>query len=248
VNITQLSLLSKLIGSNPNAIKSAIKLGTVDVLKSLGESKYSVSLESKTLTAQSQKPLSEGSKYWALMTQEKNQPLKLSNLLEKPAMLKTFKHPSITYSLDELTTLLKSKKPEVELQKALLEKLPNATTKDEFSALSTLLLSLQNGTFTIPLYFHNYFSLLQFKKRYNKRDKSTFIDFYATFEELGPISGIISLDGANVEITLNVAFSKTEEFLLQNAQDISYPISIKVVESIEPLYSADINSLLDISI
>lgn len=236
------------MSSNPDAIKSAIKLGSIDVLKSLGESKYTISLEGKTLTAQSQKPLSEGAKYWASMSKESNQPLTLSNLLKKPLMLKNLQHSPATYSLDDLQKLLKSAKPEATLQKSLLEHLTNATTKEEFSNISTLLLSLQNSTFTIPLYFHNYFSLLQFKKRYNKRDKSTFIDFYAAFEELGPISGLITLNGADIEIELSVAFSKTKQFLLQNAQDISYPISIKVVESIEPLYSADINSLLDISI
>ncbi len=248
MNISQLSSLAKLVTANPNEAKAVIKLATIDVLKSLGDGKYSILVENKTVTAQSNKPLSEGSKYWTQMSQNNSQTPKLSNLLKMPQMLKNFQLSNIEYSLKDLQTLLNAKKPEIVLKTALLENLTNANTKDEFTNTSNLLLSLQNNTFTIPLHFHNYFSILQFKKRYNKRSKKSHIDFYAALENLGPVSGIISLDEANIEIELNVAFIKTKIFLQQNMENISYPINITVIESIEPLYSADINSLLDISI
>ncbi len=248
MNISQLSSLAKLISANPNEAKALVKLGSIDVLKSLGDNKYSILLNSKTLTAQSDKPLSEGAKYWSQISQDKGQTPKLSNLLKMPQMLKNFQHSNIEYSLKDLHSLLNSKKPEMSLKNSLLESLTNANTKEEFTTTSNLLLSLQNATFTIPLNFHNYFSILQFKKRYNKRTKKTHLDFYAALENLGPVSGIISLNNADVEIDLNVAFDRTKTFLQQNAEGISYPINITVIESIEPLYSANINSLLDISI
>lgn len=247
-SINQLSSLAKLISTNPSEAKAFIKLATVDVLKSLGDGKYTVSLDNKTLTAQSDKPLSEGAKYWSQLTQPKNGMAQLSNLQKMPQQLQKFQNSTVEYSLKDLQTLLKSEKPEALVKKNLLEHLSNATTKDEFSSASNLLLSLQNNTFTIPLNLNNYFSVLQFKKRYNKKSKRTQLDFYAALEFLGPISGIITLEDGSINIDLNVAFEKTKNFLEDDMENFSYDISISLIENIEPLYNANINSLLDISI
>ncbi|MDD2790588.1 MAG: hypothetical protein PHU40_07990 [Sulfurimonas sp.] len=249
MNISQLSALTKLLSTNPNEAKALIKLVSVDVLKSLGESKYTIALENKTLTAQSDKPLSEGAKYWSQLSQTKDATPKLSNLFKMPELLGTFKGAGIEYSLKELHTLLSSKKPEALLKQNILEHLSTAATKEEFSSASTLLLSLQNHTFTIPLAFHNYFSLVQFKKRYNTKTKKRHIDFYAALELLGPISGMITLDESTIEIDLSVAFVQTKIFLENDLKNLSYnSVTITLVENIEPLYETKLTSLLDISI
>jgi len=248
MNISQLSSLVKLITTNPNEAKSLIKLISVDVLKSLGDSKYTISIDNKRLTAQSEKPLSEGSKYWAQLTQTKSSTPNLSNILKQPPILENFKNYSLEYSLKDLQTILNSKKPEVIMKQNLLENLSNATSKDEFSNNSALLLSLHNQIMTIPIKYNNYFSILQFKKRYNKKTKKNQIDFYAALELLGPISGVISLDNGTVHVKLNVAFDKTKQFLENYMNNLSYDTDISVVQTIEPLYNTNINSILDISI
>ncbi|QOY55749.1 hypothetical protein HUE87_05860 [Candidatus Sulfurimonas marisnigri] len=248
MNISQLGSLVNLINTNPNEAKALIKLVSVDILKSLGDGKYSVLLDNKRLTAQSDKPLSEGAKYWSQLTQTKDSVPQLSQLLKQPSLLKNLQHTNLEYSLKDLKTILSSVKPENILKQNILEHLSTATTKEEFSNASTLLLSLQNQTMTIPLNYHGYFSVLQFKKRYNKKTKKSQIDFYAALELLGPISGIISLENGRVSIELNVAFDKTKQFLENDMKNLSYEVDISVINLIEPLYNANINSLLDLCI
>jgi len=248
MNISQLSAITKLLSSNPTQAKALLKLANVEVLKSLGDSKYSVLLENKTLTAQSDKPLKEGERYWCQSTLKKTETPKLSNLLKMPQMLKNFGRSEVEYTLKDLQTLLHSKKPEEALKGKIIDQLSNATTKEEFISNSNLLLSLQNNTFTIPINLNNYQWILQFKKRYNKKTKKSHLDFYAALEELGPISGIISLENSTLEINLNVAYEKTKNFLEQDMNNFSHHINISLIETIEPLYNANINSLLDINV
>jgi len=65
---------------------------------------------------------------------------------------------------------------------------------------------------------------------------------------LGPISGIVSLENESVSVNLNVAFEKTKNFLEENMNQFSYTITITLAQNISPLYEANINSLLDVSI
>ncbi len=248
-SITQLKAVVNKLGSNPNSASLLSKLTTVDILKSLGSQKYTVLFEGKTLTAQSDKTLHSGDRYWTQLSHNKDTTLQLSKLVKMPQMLQSFKTSQIEYSLKDLQTILNSKTPTSNLKQSLLENLSHASTKEEFSNISTLLLSLQNNVFTIPLSFHNYFSILQFKKRYNKKTKTTQINFYAALESLGPVSGLISIDETNtVDVVLHVAYTTTKTFLEDDMKNFSHTLTITLHENIEPLYSTSHNSLLDISI
>ncbi len=247
-SLSELKSIAKVLSSNPNASNILSKLTSVDVLKSLGENKYSVLLNNKTLTAQSDKPLTQGEKYWSLLSHTDNKNVKLSSPLKIPNILQDLKNAHTQYSLKDLQSILNSKSPASNFKQNILEHLMQSTTKEEFTNVSTLLLSLQNQVFTIPLSFHNYFSILQFKKRYNKKTKKTQIDFYAALEALGPVSGLIAIEQTNVKITLNVAFETTKTFLENDMKNFSYDINIHLIEGVKPLYQTNINSLLDISI
>lgn len=247
MNISSLNALAKLISSNPNEAKALVKLVSIDVLKSLGEAKYSILLDNKTLTAQSDKPLSEGAKYWTQLTQNKQAQPQLSNPLKIPLLFDALKNSELVYSPKELHTLLSSKKPEAQLKQTLLEHLSSASSKEEFVNASTLLLSLANNTFTTPLAFSNSFALLQFKKRYNTKTKKTHIDFYAALEFLGPISGLISLDEGEISVELGVAFAKTKLLLEDDLKNLSYHANITLKQKIEPLYNLTCNTLLDVN-
>lgn len=246
--LSQLTSLTKLLATNPNEVKALVKLVSVDVLKSLGEAKYTVLVDNKTLTAQSEKPLAEGVKYWSQLTQPKNSHAQLLHPQKMPQQLENIQNSNIRYSLKELQTLIISPKPETILKQNLLENLSNAQTKEQFSNASNLLLSLQNNIFTIPMYHENRFAILQFKKRYNKKSKTTQLDFYAALEFLGPISGVVTLEDGCIDVSLHVAFSTTKIFLENDMENFSYNVNISLIEDIQPLYITTNNSILDISI
>ncbi len=248
MNITQLNALVKIISSNPTGAKALIKLASVDVLKALGDGKYSILLNNKTLTAQSQKQLSEGAKYWTQVSQTKNETPQLSNLIKIPLVLKNLQNTPLQYNIRELQTLLNSPKPENIVKTQLLEQLSNASTKDEFTNTSNLLLSLQNQTMTIPFNYNGLFCILQYKKRYNNKSKKTFIDFYAALELLGPISGLISLENSHISIELNVGYEKTKQFLKENMDSLGYDLIITTTTNIEPIFESNPNAILDICI
>ena len=248
MNLSSISALAKLISANPNQAKALIKLASVDVLNSLGNSKYTIALENQTLTAQSEKNLSAGEKYWAQLNFTKDAKPTLTHLIKTPQLFTLLKNNPFTLNLQELQILLKSPKPAALLGQQLLEALANTSSKEEFSNLSTLLLSLHNQTLTLPLLYREYFAILQLKKRYNKKSKKQFIDFYAAFEFLGPISGVITLDEQEISVALSVAFVQTKQFLEQDMNNFSYTITIDINKQIEPLYEANTNAILDISI
>ncbi len=247
-SINKINALAKLLSTNPNSATALLKLASVDVLKSLGDGKYTVLLDNKTLTAQSDKPLVSGDKYWTQLSHTKNSTLTLSNLVKIPQFLQNTHNNNLEYTLKDLQTILNAKNPTSMLKQNLLEHLSNASTKEEFSNISTLLLSLHNQTMTIPLNYHNYFSILQFKKRYNKKIKKRYIDFYAALEVLGPISGLITLDNGDVAVQLNVAYDTTKNFLENDMKNFSHTLEIRLRENIEPLYYTNTNSILDVSI
>jgi len=250
-SINQLSSLAKMISADPNNATALLKLSSIDVLKSLGDGKYSVLLENKTLTAQSDKPLSSGEKYWVQFTHAKDSTIVLSNLLKAPQLLQNTKNMPIEYSIKDLQTLLNTKDPTSTIKQNLLEHLSSASTKEDFSNISTLLLSLHNQTVTIPLLYHEYLSVLQFKKRYNKKTKKEYIDFYAALDHLGPVSGLLMLENGEINVKLGVAYETTKNFLENNMNNFSHTIQITLQEGIEPLYNTNASSshsILDLSI
>ena len=248
MNISQLSALAKIISSNPTDAKALIKLASVDVLKTLGDGKYSILLNDKTLTAQSQKQLTAGASYWAQVSNTKNDMPQLSNMLKMPLLLKDLQSSLLQYDVKDLRNLLNSPKPENTIKTQLLEQLSTANTKEEFTNTSNLLLSLQNQTMTIPFSYNGIFSILQYKKRYNKKSKKTFIDFYAALELLGPISGLISLENTHVSIELNVGYEKTKQFLEANMDSLGYELVITTTTNIEPIFESNLNAILDVCI
>ena len=248
MNITQLSALSRLISANPTEAKALIKLASVDILRSLGEGKYTIALGEKTLSAQSEKTLLEGTRYWTQLTQSKNQPPLLSKLIAMPQLLHTFDKEQFHYTLKELQNILTQKAPTSSIKQALFENLANASTKEEFTQLSHLLLSMQHQVLSFPLLYGNTFALLQFKKRYNNKTKKHYLEFYAALELLGPISGLVSLSEGDVTLSLNVAYEKTKQFLENDMKNFSYKVDISLSQTIEPLYEPKLHSLLDLSI
>lgn len=249
MNVSLVESISKLLQSSPSEAKALTKLVSIDILKSLGDNKYTISIDNKTLTAQSQKNLSIGSSYWAKLTQQNTNTPELSLLTKQPQLLKNInQYKNISINIDDIKTILSTKDGLQNYKVNLLEQLSHTTTKDEFSNISTLLLSLHHQVATIVLEYHSYFSILQLKKRYNNKTKKSAIDFYAALEFLGPIGGVIYMGEDRVMIDISVAYDRSKDFLEQNADSLSYKINISLLENIHPLYDTTQNSLLDVSI
>lgn len=248
LSLSTINALTQILSSNPKELQSVLKLSSVDILKSLGSQRYSIDIGGKILNATSDETLTEGKRYWAELTQSSSKPLTLSKMIAMPPQMQNFSDQNFHYTLKTLQTLLNTKEPLQENKQFLLEKIVQASSKEEFTHLSTLLLSLHHNVLSLPLVFYNSFALLQLKKRYNKSSKTIYLEFYAALEHLGPISGLVSYKEHTISMTLNVVYKKTKQFLEDTMQNISYPITIELCESIHPLYENSSSSLLDLSI
>ena len=246
-SITELSNILKLASASPAEAKTLIKLLAVDVTKSLGDEKYLIQTLTKEISATSQKPLQEGLKYWVELGTKQHETPVISKFLQQPKILQELQNLPLKLDIKELHELLNGKKTIEDFKTTLLSQLCNATSKEDFTQFSNLLLSLMQNTLTIPLYHQQYFGLFQMKKRYNKTSKKSQMDFYAALIKLGPISGSVMLIEDEIFIDLDVAFTTTKLFLEENLKDIRYKITLHVRENIEPLYQFQTNSILDIN-
>ena len=246
-SITELSNILKLASASPAEAKTLIKLLAVDVTKSLGDEKYLIQTPTKEISATSPKPLQEGLKYWVELGTKQHETPVISKFLQQPKILQELQNLPLKLDIKELHELLNGKKTIEDFKTTLLSQLSNATSKEDFTQFSNLLLSLMQNTLTIPLYHQQYFGLFQMKKRYNKTSKKSQMDFYAALIKLGPISGSVMLIEDEIFIDLDVAFTTTKLFLEENLKDIRYKITLHVRENIEPLYRFQTNSILDIN-
>ncbi|MDD2357655.1 MAG: hypothetical protein PHX13_07080 [Thiovulaceae bacterium] len=246
-SVTELSNILKLASASPTEAKALIKLLAVDVSKLLGDGKYLLETPTKNLTAFSEKPLQNGSKYWVELSTKPHETLIISKFLQQPKILQELQNLSLKFDTKELHELLSGNKTIESFKTTLLDHLSTAVSKDDFTQVSNLLLSLMQNTITIPLLFGHSFGVFQMKKRYNKTTKKSQLDFYAALLKLGPISGTIMFIEDEIFIDLDVAFITTKLFLEANLKDIRYKITLHVRENIDALYQFQTNSLLDIN-
>ncbi len=237
---TLASLVDVLQNNSTKSSAKIIKLLNIEVLKSLGNDRYLLLVKDKPLEALSYKKLTPGEDYFARFEVTKDAKPTLSHLVKLPKIaLQNF---PLYLEPKELTKLLADKESLTGFKETLLKELANAPTKEHFQTLSPLLLSLYQHVVTIPLRFYDTFALLQFKKRYNKKTKKSFLDFYAFFPHLGALSGVIS----EQEIRMNVAFEETKEHLMNHADELGYKLNIEVSTQIKALFEAKTQRVLDI--
>jgi len=239
------SLLKVIQNSDPKTAATLTKLLNVKVLESLGGNKYLLDIGGKQLTAFSEQKLTPFEHYFARFEAAKDTKPALSHLIKIPklfAKLPLLQLSDLFLEPKELARLLGSKEAIQNFKNTLLKELAASHSKEHFQTLTPFLLSLHQNILSVPLHFYESFALLQFKKRYNKKTKKSFLDFYAFFTHLGPISGMIS----EREVKINVAFDETKEYLEHLSGEVGYPVHIEVSEAITPLYEAKSERVLDI--
>ena len=208
---------------------------------------HTLSSQKKEFTFSQPHNLKTSKSYWGVI-KYKNDKVTLTKNISIPSLIQNLKYSKNLFNLHEIQKVFTSKEAQSTLKNHFLEQLQNSSSRDEFSANFNFLLSLEQNVISVPIKFYENFSLLQFKKRYNKKTKKTSIDFYAALELLGPISGVITSDNTHLQVNLNVAFKQTQTFLQKHIDEISLDVTISLVEEIQPLYEFKTNSLLDINI
>ena len=156
-SITELSNIFRLASASPAEAKALIKLLSADVTKSLGDGKYLLQTPQKKIPATSQKPLQEGLKYWVELGTKQHETPVISKFLQQPKLLLELQTLPLKFDIKELHELLSGKKTMESFKTDLLDNLLNAASKEDFTQISNLLLSLMQNTLTIPLQYQHYF-------------------------------------------------------------------------------------------
>ncbi len=223
----------------------------IDVLESLIDGKYKLLVGSKLLETKSNLKLEVGESYWGEMREDtKTKKITLSNLLKQPKLLKHLnKIPKFTSF--ELISILSSKNPKEKLKSLFLEHLSNTTSKTEFLTTSSMIHALEQNVFTFVLTKNSKDAIFQFKKRRAKKKSlekvsDTKIDFYAAFENLGPLEGVIEIKNEVKNLSLYLYYENSIKFLEKELKSLDFNAKIyKKDKTIEPLFYVSPN-LLDI--
>lgn len=250
-DLSALANIAKLASLSPNEAKALIKLSTIDVLKSLGNSNYQVVIDGKTLEAKAENPALKAQTYWAEISKSGKE-VTLSNLLKTPTLHHTLIASPIQFSLEELVKILKQPSPAEAMKEQVLQLMSSATSKEEFSALGQLLLSLTNSTLTLPFLENQMRGYLQLKKRKttpNEKEKKQHIDFYTALKYLGPISGTITLIEESLSMSLYVSYQKSRDHLKDLLEQLTFGSNTQIFikEEITPLYEELGAHILDIN-
>lgn len=250
MNISDVAQILKLATLSPNESKTLIKLLSADVLKNLGNNELLLKSGMKEFNVKSEINLSEGSKVWAKIATMPDKSLQLLDAKVMPKLMQNLLLLQEKYQLQDVVKLLSSKEPISAFKKEVFEQLASSNSKENFSALSQLLLSLNQNVLTIPLEYQNYYAVFQMKKRYNKDFKKRSIDFYTALENLGEIEGTISLIDDEVYLHMNVAFEESLTLLEKTVDDLSFSskTTLQLKESFEPLFNQESLTLLDIKL
>lgn len=249
ISANELNALLQLVNRSPQASKALLKLVSVDILKALDNNTYLVNINNKQLTATSEQSLALKSNVWAEFSTKENQ-IHITKLLPKPTLLTEPSLKAFQLNEKEFLALMQAKEPLTTHKNQIMEQMAQATSKEEFTALSQQLLALNAHTLQIPLQYHAQFGLLQMKKRYNNTTKKTSIDFYAALHHLGPISGTIMVVMEQIEVHLDVAFKSTQYYLEHDLNFLpkQYHLKIFLTDTITPLFEPTNSAILDLSI
>lgn len=223
---------------------------TIDVVEKNDKNQYLLKVGNRELNTKSAMNLDVGGKYWGVMKDDPklNSPT-LSGLLKKPQLLqmqrKNFLPELNGTKLQELIT---KENPKAEMKAVLLERLSTAVSKNEFMTLTNMIAALNENVFTMVLKEENQSTMFQFKKRKKSSPDSkedAKIDFYAAFEHLGPVEGVVSVVGDERKLSLSLFYEESLEFLKNELGNLDLEgFLYKKDKNIEPIYELSA-SLLD---
>ena len=208
----------------------------------------------KELKTKSEVPLDVGKKYWGVLKEDpKTKSISLSHLLKQPIHLQSSKKSTMPHmKLDEFKSMMESEKPKETLKFTLINKLATTTSKQEFLTLTNMLNAINENVFSMVLAQEQKETLFQFKKRKPKdkkeqeSDENAKIDFYAAFENLGPIEGVVEVIDGIRKLSLYLYYENSLKFLQKELDNLDIESFLYKKEGkISPLYEYG-ESLLDV--
>jgi hypothetical protein len=252
--IAQIAKIENLLANLKTARFNAVLPVTIDVLKKSEKNanEYQLQIGNKEIMTKSAKELDVGAKYWGVMKEDKDLgTLNLSQLLKKPKLLQMQRKNFLPELNDKtLQNLISKENPKAELKSVLLEKLSQSVTKNEFMTLTNMISALNENVFTMVLKEDNQSTMFQFKKRKKSSAKSASsedatIDFYAAFEHLGPVEGVVSVIDDEKKLTMSLFYKESVDFLKEQLPELDFEgVLYKKDREIEPIYELSA-SLLD---
>ncbi len=253
-NLSPLAKIENILAKiNASTIKfDKILPVNIDVKEKLEPKTYLLQVGKKEMTTKSAIELEVGKQYWGVMKEDsKLKSLSLSQLLEKPHLLQGKKKLLPAMNLQKLEQVLRSENPKETMKFGLLEKMANASSKQEFMTLSNMLQAVNENVFTTLLTHDNSETLFQFKKRKSKKGEEekredSKIDFYAAFEHLGPIEGVVEVIDGVRKLSMYLYYENSLKFLEQELSTLDIEgFLYKKKGKITPLYEYG-ESLLDV--
>ncbi len=229
-------------------INALLQVG-IDVLKKENDGTFLIRMGKQTLHTKSETPLVPGKGYWVDMEESKNGIIRLTKLHPRPEIFKKEGFTPIGGS-ELLSNLAKESDPIEGLKERVLHMMASSQNKEQFQSLAQMLLSLHQGVLTLPIEERGKKALLQMregKKGDTLKEKS--VEFYAAFNNLGPLAGTISTHENRLNLSLEVFYPKTARLLdgLKEKLKGFSLISIKVRSSfILPFRESERLGLLDI--
>lgn len=215
----------------------------IKVLSKLYGMKYMMKIGNLETVTKSLKELDIGRSYWAVMQKNTLGSITLSNLTPQPKILEFSKF--FTMELKIVKEVFENSKgsPLSSFKQEVLTKLANSLNRDEFWFWTNVLLSMQQGVYTLPFRYDKKEHLLQLRKMASKE----ILNFYAIFPNLGEIDGVIKQFQDELFLELGVQFLSVKQALLQSVDELKGVIvsKIEVKKNITPLYEFN-NALLDL--
>ncbi|WP_457592743.1 hypothetical protein [Hydrogenimonas sp.] len=228
-------------------INALLQMG-IKVLEKKGDGTFLIQLGRHTLQTKSEAPLIPGREYWVDMQQGKEGAIRLTKLHPKPLLLE--KEGFVPLGRDFLSNLSAEEDPAGGAKERLMQMMASAQSKEQFHTLGQLLLSLHQGVLTIPIEERGKRMLLQMRRgKKNETLKQKSVEFYAAFNNLGPIEGAIVRQGEKSIVNMEVFYPKTAHLLNSFKEELSgfSRISVSLRTSpITPFWESDTLGLLDI--
>jgi len=242
--INEVSKIKAFLAKNSAVEFNATLPLSLEVLEKKDNIRYLIKAGNKTFTTKSLKELEIAVKYWGEFNETKEGIINISKLLKKPKLLQK-QNFDLSFEPKILFDLLLKKEPKKDYKALILDKLSNAKNKNEFVTLTNILIALNAGVFHIPVKWNSKNELFQFRQKKGVKLKQNCVEFYAAFENLGPIEGKLEQSTDSTKITLFTFYKKTYDFLKSEMENLEYECTVFMKESINPLQEFS-QTLLDI--
>ena len=241
--IAQLAKIDSLLNSTKVTRFNSLLPIKIDVLDELYGGKYKLLIGNKAMETKSNLKLDVGESYWGVMKEDiKRGSISLSKLLKFPHLLKNIKDIP-KFDIIQMREIFSNENPKSEMKMILLQHLSNSSSRTEFLTITNMLHALEANAFTFVMTTNNKDAIFQFKKRKKKKSvtnhtDSDKIDFYAGFENLGPVEGVIEVVKDIKTLSLYLYYESSMEFLKKELKNLDIDAKLyKKSKNIEPIYS-----------